>query len=210
MKKSDISALNTLANLGTGNFQGIDIGALQQRSLAMQQQLAQNIQQRFAMYPQIALQQANQAFHCSYVATEDLCEYLSNSLDTALWLDNPAIINNPMYNEEMLKSIQEQASDAFKKLPQNIGYLQQKKSSLISTANVLQEQLVAIQANTQQIEQDFPKLVKAKQLEMKADLVLQKAAAVLASKQLVDNASIAGTYLTAPERKKVNSPRMTP
>ena len=44
---------------------------------------------------------------------------------------------------------------------------------------------------------------------MKADLVLQKAAAVLASKQLVDNASIAGTYLTAPERKKVNSPRMT-
>ena len=147
----------------------------------MQQELIKRIQQN------MTITQANQAFNCSYGAVEGLCDCLSRILQTALWLDNPDVINNQQYREEMLKSIREQAADAFKNLPQYMWCLQQKKQSLTSTAKVLQEKIEAAQVDAQQIEQNFPKLAKLKQLEEQANLLLQQIAALLASKQQVDN-----------------------
>jgi len=187
MKKSDISGLNTLVNLGLGNFQGIDTAAVQQRTLTMQQDLIQKLQHRFTTYPDLAIQQAIQAFNNSYSVTEDLCEYLSRQLQMALWLDNPDILNNPAYDKEAREQITEQAKHALERLLHDINYLKDKKMSLISTSDVLQSHLAASQINAQQIEQDFPKLVKTKQLVEQADLLLQQVTALLASKQQISN-----------------------
>jgi hypothetical protein len=187
MKKSDISGLNTLVNLGLGNFQGIDTTAVQQRTLTMQQDLIQKLQHRFTTYPDLAIQQAIQAFNNSYSVTEDLCEYLSRQLQMALWLDNPDILNNPAYDKEAREQITEQAKHALERLLHDINYLKDKKISLISTSDVLQSHLAVSQINAQQIEQDFPKLVKTTQLVEQADLLLQQVTDLLASKQQISN-----------------------
>ncbi len=187
MKKSDISGLNTLVNLGLGNFQGIDTAAVQQRTLTMQQDLIQKLQHRFTTYPDLAIQQAIQAFNNSYSVTEDLCEYLSSQLQMALWLDNPDILNNPAYDKEAREQITEQAKHALERLLHDINYLKDKKMSLISTSDVLQSHLAVSQINAQQIEQDFPKLVKTKQLVEQADLLLQQVTDLSASKQQISN-----------------------
>ena len=166
----------------------------------MQQDLIKKIQQ------DMTILQANQAFNCSYEAVEGLCDCLSRTLQTALWLDNPDIINNQQYREEMLKAIREQAMDAFKQLPQYMGFLQEKKQSLTSTTKVLQEKIAATQADAQQIEQNFPKLEKVKQLEEQANLLLQQTATLLASKQQVGDTATATPSCVVTNNVPIASP----
>lgn len=159
----------------------------QQHFLSMQQDLIRQIHQK------MTIPEANQAFNCAYEAVNSLYDCLNRTLQTARWLDNPDIINSyhQQYSEEICKEIlkitQEQAIDAFKKLPEYMGFLQEKKQSLTKITKVLQEKIAAAQVDPQQIEQICPNLSKVKHLEEQANLLLHQTTILLASKTQVDN-----------------------
>lgn len=167
---------------GNANFQRrINPQAFEQPTLTMQLDLVAKLQKIFKTYPDVTIHQLTQAFNCSYTATNRLYGYLNNCLCMATWLDNPE------YSEELCEQLRTQARDALVSLPQNMQLLQDKKLSLINAANALQGYLAENQINFTQIEQDFPNLLKVKQLVEQADLLIQQVTGFLAKNSPVNN-----------------------